>query len=104
MISTVCSNVFARLMAPAGRRSLTSLGGEVEVFVDGTEEVLLLAAELPGPEDIPHALVEVRVLALRRRVVMATGSGRGQGERTENSGTPPPSTQNQFSHLGLHHV
>lgn len=48
-------------------RSLTSLGRVGHVLVDGTEVVLLLA-QLPGPENVTDALVEVRILALRTEV------------------------------------
>lgn len=45
--------------------SLTSLGVVVHILVDGAKEVLLLAAKLPGPQDISDTLVEVRILTLR---------------------------------------
>lgn len=81
-----------------GRGSLTSLGREAHVLVDGTEEVLLLAAQLPGSQDVPDTLVQVGVLALGRGVAMATGSG---GEQNPWGGG---ATQDRFSHLRLHHV
>lgn len=62
------------------RRSLTSLAREVHIFIDGAEEVLLLTAELPGSEDVPDALMEVRILALRR------GASRQQSQ----NGKKPP--------------
>lgn len=42
-----------------------SLEAEVHIFIDGTKEVLLLSAQLPGSEDVTDTLMEVRVLALR---------------------------------------
>lgn len=48
------------------RKPLTSLGGVVHILVDGAEVVLLLAAQLPGSENVTDALMEVRVLALGR--------------------------------------
>lgn len=93
---SLCSS---RLPAAAARGSLTSLGREVQVFIDGTEEVLLLAAEFPGSEDVPDALMEVRVLALRRRSSRQQGQDEAKGK--ESGGVSPPK---RFPHLRLHHV
>lgn len=62
-------------------RPLTSLGGVVHILVDGAEEVLLLAAQLPGSENVTDALMEVRVLALGREAEKLRQHG---GERWRN--------------------
>lgn len=44
--------------------ALTAAVLRVEVLVDGVQKVLLLAAMLPGSQDVPNTLVQEGVLAL----------------------------------------
>lgn len=53
------------LVSPEQKASLTAAQLRVEVLVDGVERILLLAAMLPGSEDVPHTLVKEGVLALQ---------------------------------------
>lgn len=46
---------------------LTAAVLRVEVLVDGVQRILLLAAMLPGSQDVPDTLVQEGVLALRHR-------------------------------------
>lgn len=57
------------------------MGCEVHIFIDGTEEVFLLAAELPGSEDVPNALMEVGVLTLGRGASWQQGQEDGTQQK-----------------------
>lgn len=59
----------------AADSSLTSLSVVVHIFIDGVEEVLLLAAELPGPQNVSDTLMQVQVLTLKTQQVTVSQEG-----------------------------
>lgn len=53
---------------------LTAAVLRIEVLIDGVQKVLLLAAMLPGSQDVPNTLVQEGVLALGTGVCVWGGA------------------------------